>query len=72
MKFHFISQLKDTNQLRSSQCSSPLPYLVIHSCELVVNETPLALSWMRPAGPSVFDRVIVYQSLTLVNTPTGN
>ena len=44
MKFHLISQLQDTNQLRSSQCSSPLPYLVIHSCGLLVNETPLVLS----------------------------
>ena len=44
----------------------------LHLCELLFNETPLAFAWMRLAGPSVFDRVIVYQSLTLVNTPTDN
>ena len=44
MKYQFISQLKGTTQLCSSQFSSPLPYLVIHSCELLVKETPLVLS----------------------------
>ena len=44
----------------------------LHLCELVINETPLASAWMRPAGPSVFDRVIVYQSLTPVNTLIDN
>ena len=44
MNFHFILQLKDTTQLCSLHLPSSLSYLVTHSCELLVIETPLVLS----------------------------